>query len=114
MAIEEITSKILCLEKADNIRTSSSHEEKEALCDEIRALREEANKIRRTNVVSTIGNYPASRTTDKGVVSLGKYAIPSERDHTFSPRISTVDPDDNPCPMPVHYDRSSSRCTGRS
>lgn len=60
------------------------------------------------------GNDPASRTTAQHVMSLGKDPIPFAKDPMSSPRMSTVEHDDEPRYVRIHHDRRYSDHTARS
>lgn len=95
-------SRLICLEKADYCSDYSSHEENEALRDEIGALREEVTILRRTNVDIQIchpGKDPASQSTAQHVVSLGQDSVPPEIGPTSSARNETGDQEDELCPL---------------
>lgn len=117
ISIEDISTRLMRLEQANDANDSSPYEGNEALRDEIRALREEVTMLRRTNggtTNSNCNNNPASKSTASSVVSFDKDPTPLVRDSVSSPRVSTVNKDDEPRPARVYHDRSSSRHTARS
>lgn len=92
--IEDIPYRLLRLKQTNSTIDASSHEENKVLRDEIRALGEEVNIVRRTNAGDQILNAEinlASRPPAPPVANICQVPIPPPTGPTFSLIIPTVD-----------------------